>query len=53
MQIITRNIKPMQNHLLLSEEIMTMKKNWKKLFSVLLLAALLCALPGNLAWAED
>ena len=52
MQIRTRNIKPMQNHLLLSEEIMTMKKNWKKLFSVLLLAALLCALPGTMAWAE-
>ena len=30
-----------------------MKKNWKKLFSVLLLAALLCALPGTLAWATD
>ena len=43
----------MQNHLLLSEEIVNMKKNWKKLFSVLLLAALLCALPGTLAWGTD
>ena len=43
----------MQNHLQLSEEIVNMKKNWKKLFSVLLLAALLCALPGTLAWADD
>ena len=30
-----------------------MKKNWKKTVSVLLLAALLCALPGTLAWATD
>ena len=30
-----------------------MKKNWKKLFSVLLLSALLCALPGTLAWGEN
>ena len=30
-----------------------MKKNWKKLLSVLLLSALLCALPGTLAWATD
>ena len=43
----------MQNHLQLSEEIVNMKKNWKKLFSVLLLAALLCALPGTLAWGTD
>ena len=32
---------------------MNMKKNWKKLLSVLLLAALLCALPGTLAWGTD
>ena len=30
-----------------------MKKNWKKLLSVLLLSALLCALPGTLAWGEN
>ena len=30
-----------------------MKKNWKKTVSVLLLAALLCALPGTLAWGEN
>ena len=30
-----------------------MKKNWKKTVSVLLLTALLCALPGTLAWATD
>ena len=30
-----------------------MKKNWKKLYSVLLLAALLCAVPGTLAWGTD
>ncbi len=30
-----------------------MKKNWKTTVSVLLLAALLCALPGTLAWATD
>ena len=29
-----------------------MRKNWKKSVSVLLLTALLCALPGTLAWAE-
>ena len=29
-----------------------MKKNWKTTVSVLLLAALLCALPGALAWGE-
>ena len=29
-----------------------MRKNWKTTVSVLLLAALLCALPGTLAWAE-
>ena len=32
---------------------MNMKKIWKKTLSVLLLAALLCALPGALAWADD
>ena len=30
-----------------------MKKNWKKAVSVLLLAALLYALPGTLAWGTD
>jgi len=30
-----------------------MKKNWKTTVSVLLLAALLCVLPGTLAWATD
>ena len=29
-----------------------MKKNWKKTVSVLLLTALLCALPGAVSWAE-
>ena len=29
-----------------------MKKNWKKTVSLLLLTALLCALPGTLAWGE-
>ena len=43
----------MQNDLLLSEETLDMKKNWKKMISVLLLAVLLCVLPGTLAWATD
>ena len=31
---------------------MNMKKNWKKTVSVLLLTALLCALPGTVSWAD-